>query len=82
MKIQLGARDKFRFTSSPRYAYEIWVGPIPDGKSVLHRCDNPACCNPAHLFIGTQLDNMRDMIAKGRGPKGCIKSALAEARKP
>jgi hypothetical protein len=53
-----------------RFAYEVFVGPIPEGMSVLHKCDNRRCCNPAHLFIGTQQDNIDDMIAKGRKPVG------------
>lgn len=49
-----------------RAAWEVTYGPIPEGASVLHRCDTPLCCNPACLFLGTQDDNMKDMTQKGR----------------
>lgn len=49
-----------------RFSYETFVGPIPDGHVICHRCDNPPCMNPAHLFIGTQADNVADMVNKGR----------------
>lgn len=49
-----------------RAAWEIVNGPIPPGMCILHRCDNRACFNVAHLFLGTQEDNMADMKAKGR----------------
>ncbi len=55
-----------------RAAYEMFVGKIPQGLWVLHRCDTPLCCNPAHLFLGTCQDNVTDMIQKGRknAPRG------------
>ena len=49
-----------------RISWEIFKGPIPKRKCVLHFCDTPQCVNPDHLFIGTHTDNMHDMIKKGR----------------
>lgn len=49
-----------------RIAWELANGPIPNGMHVLHRCDNRLCCNPTHLFLGTNLDNIHDRMAKGR----------------
>lgn len=50
-----------------RLSYQINVGPIPNGQFVCHHCDNPPCTNPAHLFLGTALDNARDRDSKDRG---------------
>ena len=53
-----------------RYAYEMWVGPIPSGLVLRHKCDNPICVNPDHLETGTQQDNINDRNARGRQAKG------------
>lgn len=52
-----------------RLIWTLLKGPIPPGAKVCHRCDNPPCSEIAHLFLGTQLDNIRDMYAKGREPR-------------
>lgn len=61
-----GVARSSKLITTHRAAWIVTHGPIPDGLQVLHRCDNPPCCNPAHLFLGTQLDNVSDMNAKRR----------------
>lgn len=70
-----GARDKdgYGFMKVREYqhrthrlAWELTHGPITDGLHVLHRCDNPPCCNPEHLWLGTEADNAADRDRKGR----------------
>lgn len=60
---------ELRPNSAHRFAWVAANGPIPEGMHVLHKCDNRICQNPNHLFLGTNLDNIRDMILKGRQSK-------------
>lgn len=63
-----------------RFSWELSNGPIPTGMWVLHHCDNPRCVRPDHLFLGTRLDNIRDMQAKGRLRNGWMGKALDDVR--
>lgn len=84
-----GARQTFgygllrvdgRLQRAHRYSYERYNGPIPAGLFVLHRCDNPPCVNPNHLFLGTVQDNSDDMCRKGRQAHNATWSKLTDAQ--
>jgi hypothetical protein len=62
-KFELGPK---MCATSYRVAYRLHYEVEPGALYVCHKCDNPKCCNPTHLFLGTHLDNMADMTAKGR----------------
>ena len=65
-KLKLGGKT----VATHRIMWACWYGAIPEGMDVLHKCDNPPCCNPRHLFLGNNIDNSRDRDAKGRQSKG------------
>ena len=64
---------------APRVSWLIYRGDLPEELCVLHRCDNPACVNPDHLFLGTHLDNMHDCVQKNRTSKGERHSRIQKA---
>ncbi len=71
------SKRPLRMIFTHRLAWESTYGAVPDDLRVLHRCDNPPCCNPAHLFIGSQPENIADMHAKGRYRKAGTVSGKA-----
>jgi HNH endonuclease len=58
-----------------RLAWRLYVGDIPPGRHVLHRCDVPPCVNPAHLYLGDHAQNMRDKLVRGRQSRGSLHGA-------
>lgn len=63
-----------------RVSYMLCVGEIPNGMFVLHRCDNRPCCNPEHLFLGYDADNVKDMVQKGRHRHILSKETLVDIK--
>lgn len=76
--VEIGTPDDLAY----RVAYRLLVGPIPPGLSLCHRCDQPLCINPAHLFLGTQADNVADMWRKGRGDRSGLRNHLPGSAHP
>ena len=71
---------KHKLVQSHRMAWRLSRGPIPEGQFVLHRCDNRRCVRPAHLYLGTQFDNMRDCAVRGRNWTKITKEQAISAR--
>lgn len=84
-KFGYGEINKGRHSSAPiRSHVASWVlhyGPVPEGKRVLHHCDNGSCVRPDHLWVGTQIENVMDCMAKGRHPTMAKKGELNHRHK-
>jgi hypothetical protein len=78
-QISVGGR-KGRPQFAHRLSYEWEKGPVPDGLCVCHKCDNPSCVRPDHLFVGTRKDNLDDMRRKNRQARGQVLASQGNAR--
>lgn len=74
-RFQTSHQGQARKVRAPRMAWLLTHGDIPDALCICHRCDNPPCCNPAHLWLGTNLENTQDKMQKGRHVSGKRKPA-------
>jgi len=75
-RINVGGKIKY----SHRIAWRLVYGEIPNGQFVCHKCDNPSCNNPNHLFLGTMQDNTIDMVRKGRAGRILTKEQVLSMR--